>query len=71
MDYYKISHQDSKVDDEFINTLRDAYKSIFEYGSGKMKAIRGKAYDQLGITLDHSVKGKFNITIMDYINEIL
>ena len=29
-----ISHQDRKVNDEFINTLRDEYESKFEDGSG-------------------------------------
>ena len=40
--YCKISHQDSKVNDTFINTLRDEYESVFEDGSVKMKMIRGK-----------------------------
>ena len=71
MDDCKLRHQDSKANDEFINTLRDKYESVFEDGSGKMKVIRGKLHEYLGMTLDYSVKGKFNITIMDYINEIL
>ena len=43
--YYKLSHQDIKVDDEFIKTLRDEYESVFEDASGKMKVIRGKVHD--------------------------
>ena len=33
----KLSHQDSKLNDKFINTLRDEYESVFEYGYRKMK----------------------------------
>ena len=33
----KLIHQDSEVNDEFINTLHDEYESVFEDGYGKMK----------------------------------
>ena len=37
-----LSQQESKVNDEFINTLCDEYnKSVFEDGFGKMKVIQG------------------------------
>ena len=32
VDDCKLSHQDIKVNDEFINTLRDEYDSVFEDG---------------------------------------
>ena len=67
----KLSHQDSKVNDEFINTLRDEYESVFEDGSKIMKSSRVKLHDYLGMTLDYSVKGQVKITMLDYINEIL
>ena len=35
VDKFKLSHQDRKVNDEFINTLRDEYESLFEYGLEK------------------------------------
>ena len=57
VDDCKISHQDSKVNDDLINTLPDEYESVFEDGSGKMKVIRGKVYEYLGMTLDYIVKG--------------
>ena len=57
MDNCKLIHQDSKVNYEFINTLRDEYESVFEDGSGKMKVTQGKVNDYLGITLYYSVKG--------------
>ena len=51
MEDYKLSHKDSKVNDEFINTLRDEYEIISEDGYGKMKMIRGKLNEYLGMTL--------------------
>ena len=71
MDNCKIIHQDSKENDEFINTLRDEYESVFEYGSGKMKVSQGKVHEYLGMTLDYNVKGQLNIKMIYYINKIL
>ena len=34
---FKISHQDSKANEEFINTFRDEYESLFEDLSEKWK----------------------------------
>jgi hypothetical protein len=36
VDDCKLSHVDPKVQDKFIQVLRDEYESIFEDGSGKM-----------------------------------
>ena len=71
MEVYNIIHQDSEVNDKFIDTLFDEWESVFEDGKGKMKVIRGKLHDYLGMTLDYSVKGQVNIIIMNYINKIL
>ena len=67
MDDCKIIHQDSKMNDEFINTTRDEYETIFEDGSGKIEASWGKLHEYLGMTLDYSVKGQVKMTIMYYI----
>ena len=71
VDDCKLSHQYSKVNDEFINTLRDEYESVFEDGSGKMKLSRVKVHEYLGMTLEYSLKGQINITVLYYINEML
>ena len=71
MDNCKLIHQDSEVNEEFINTLCDEYESVFEYGYGRMKVSRGKVHDYLGMTLDYIVKGQVNITILDYIREVM
>ena len=71
LDDCKLNHQDSKVGEEFVNILLDEYDSVFEDGYGKMKVIQEKLYDHLGITLYYIVKGQLNITIMNYIKEIM
>ena len=63
-----IVHQDRKLNEKFINTLRDKYKSVFEDGSVKMKVSQGKVHKYLGMNLVYSVKGRVKTTIMDYIN---
>ena len=45
MDKFKLSHQDSKVKEKFINTLRDEYESVFEDGYIKVEVIRIKVHD--------------------------
>ena len=47
-----LCHQDSKVNDKFINALCDKYESVFEDGSGKIKESQGKVHEYLGMTLD-------------------
>ena len=71
VDDCKISHVETKVNDEFIKTLRDEYESIFEDGSGKMKVSRGKVHKYLGMTLDYTVKGQCKIHMFDYVEETL
>ena len=71
VDDCKISHIDSKVNDVFIEELRQEYESIFEDGSGEMKVSRGKVHKYLGMTIDFSVKGQCKISMFDYIEEIL
>ena len=36
VDNCKLSHQDSEVNDKFINKLCDKYKNVFEDGSGNL-----------------------------------
>ena len=71
VDDCKLSHVDTKINDGFIETLRDEYESIFEDGSGKMKVSRGKVHEYLGMTLDYSVKGQCKISMPQYIEETL
>ena len=43
----KLRHQYSKVNGKFINTLRDEYESVFEYGYVKMKVAEEKYMNTL------------------------
>ena len=67
----KLSHRRSKVTDRMIKWLRQEYKSIFEYGSGKMEVSRGKVHKYLGMTLDYTVRGQVKITMIDFLDKFL
>jgi hypothetical protein len=54
-----------------IEWLHQEYKSIFEDGSGKMTVSRGKVHTYLGMTLDYTVRGQVQISMFDYVEEIL
>ena len=71
VDDCKISHVDPKVNDTFIEALRDEYESIFEDGSGKMTVTCGKKHTYLGMQLDYSVPGQVSVSMFGYIQEIL
>lgn len=71
VDDCKLSHKSSKSMDDMIDWLKLEYESIFEDGSGKMTVNRGKVHKYLGMTLDFSKKGQVQISMFDYINEIL
>jgi hypothetical protein len=71
VDDCKLSHVDSKVQDEFIQVLRDEYESIFEDGSGKMTVSRGKVHTYLGMTLDYTTPGQVKVSMFDYVKEII
>ena len=66
-----MSHRRSKVNDRMIKWLRQEYESIFEDGSGKMTASRGKVHKYLGMTLDYTVRGQFQITMIDFLDKVL
>ena len=71
MDDCKISHVDSKVNDELIEIIRQEYESIFDDGIGKMTVHRGKVHKYLRMTLDYRKKGVCQVTMFDYIKEKL
>jgi Reverse transcriptase (RNA-dependent DNA polymerase) len=71
VDDCKLSHVDPKVNDAFIEVLREQYESIFEDGTGQMKVSRGKIHKYLGMTIDFTVKGQCKVTMFDYIDEII
>ena len=71
VDDCKLSHRRSKVNDQMIKWLRQEYESIFEDGSGKMTVSRGKVHKYLGMTLDYTVRGQVQITMIDFLDKVL
>jgi hypothetical protein len=58
--------------DSMISWLKDEYENIFKDGSGHMTISRGnKVHKYLGMTLDYSTPGTVEISMFDYIKEIL
>ena len=60
-------HADPKVNDELIAKLRQKYDS----SAGKMKVVRGKLHEYLGIKFDYGTKKVVKIEMKDYIKKML
>ena len=71
VDDCKISHVSSKVIDDTIAWLCRDYESIFEDGIGEMKVNQGKVHKYLGMNLDFSTKCQVEITMIEYVKEIV
>ena len=68
MDDLKLSHEDPKIVDDFIEWAKMKYEDA---EITKMKPSRGKVHDYLGMILDYSEKGKVRIYMKDYILKML
>ena len=71
VDDWKLSHKHPKVNDNSIRIICEKNRIIFEYVSGEMQANRGKVQNYLGMKLYYTTVGQPNITMLDYINEII
>ena len=71
VDDCKLSHCRSKVNDWMIKWLRQEYESIFEDVSGKMTVSKGKVHKYLGMTLEFTVRGQVQITMIYFLDELL
>ena len=71
VDDCKISHVDTKANDDLIKIIKEEYKRIFEDGSGKMTLNQGKVHKYLGMTLDYTTKGLCKVTMFEYIEEVI
>ncbi len=67
VDDLKISHEDSKEVDKFIEWTCDKY----EDENGKIKLSCGKKHKYLGMSLDYSVPGELKIDMKKYVQEII
>ena len=66
VDDLKVSHVDSRVNDVFLQWIKDTYGAI-----GEVKVTRGKIHEYLGMKLDFSVKGQVSIDMVDYIQSMV
>jgi hypothetical protein len=71
VDDCKLSHRKTKVMDSMIEYLIQEYESISEDGSEAMTVSRGNIHQYISMTLDYTVRGQVNITMFDYVDEIL
>jgi hypothetical protein len=71
IDDCKLRHHSSKANDNIIDWLCQEYESIFEDGSGQMIVSRGRVHKYLGMTLDYIVCSQVNISMFNYVNEII
>ena len=54
-----------------IKWIRQEYESIFEGGLGKMTVRRCKVHKYLGMTLNYIIRGQVQITMIDFLDEVL
>jgi hypothetical protein len=67
VDDLKISHADSDVTENIVETLQ------LKYGSEEapVTVTRGKVHDYLGMTLNYTTKGKVIVQMEEYVKELL
>ena len=71
VDNCKLIQNIPKVDYIFVGIICEEHQSIFEDGSVTIQLNHVKAQKYIRMTLYYSTDGQVNITILDYINEIL
>jgi hypothetical protein len=54
-----------------IYWLHQQCENFIEDGSGLMRISRGRVQKCLGMTLDYTIHGQVNISLFDYIDEII
>ena len=64
VDDLKSSHVDSKVNDQFLEWLKNKYASD---EIGEVKVMRGKKHDYLAMTLDYSIPGVLRVDMTKYV----
>lgn len=68
VDDVKMSHEDPKQIDVFVDWLRDTYE---DEEIGKIKVSRGKVHNYLGMVLDFSIPEKVMINMVDYVKKMV
>ena len=62
----KSSHIDPKVNDEFLQWIKDTFGQLSE-----VKTTQGPLHDYLGMSLDYSVPGQVSIDMSHYVKKMV
>ena len=68
VDDVKASHEDSKVNDKFLEWCEKLYGSE---ETGHVTAVRGHKHDYLAMNLDYSSRGKLKVDMQYYIENMI
>ena len=68
---FKLIHCRRKFNDQIIKRLRQEDERIFKDGSGKITVSRVKVHKYLGMTLDYTVRGQVQITMIYFLDKFL
>jgi len=68
VDDVKSIHEDSKVNDEFFDWLKDKYAND---NVGEVKAKRGNKHNYLGMTLDYTTPCILKIDMTEYVKSMI
>jgi hypothetical protein len=68
VDDLKSSHVDPKVNDEFLQWLKEKYAND---DIGEVKAVRGKKHDYLAMILDYSIPGVLTVDMTAYVKAMV
>ena len=66
VDDLKSSDMDTKVQEEFVQWIRDTYGSI-----GEVTVTQGKVHEYLGMKLDYLVQGQVLIDMVDHMKSMI
>ena len=66
VDDLKSSHINPKVNDEFLQWIKDTFGQL-----GEAKMTQGPLHDYLGMTLDYSVPGQVSINVSHYVKKMV
>ena len=66
MDNLKSSHINPKVNNEFLQWIKDTFVQLRE-----IKTTQGPLHDYLGMTLDYSVPGQVSIGMSHYVEKMV
>ena len=67
MNNVKVSHINPKANEEFCNWCQKLYGGTKE---GKVKIVKGKVHDYLGMKLNSEIPNKVEVDMKEYVKDI-